>query len=241
MRILVLGHKGMLGHMVCKYFSKRTSFEIVTINSRWSSEEFVRSVLSFDGKYIINCIGAIHQKKTNFEINVDLPIWLDKNCYDCQIIHSGTDFEMDNTNYGISKKKAAEYIKNYGKHTKMIKTSILGPELNSKSSVFEWFMNSKDEVFGWTENYWNGITTLQWSMISYDMITNWNDYSITNIPATKCISKYELLNIIKKVFGKEIIINKNSDVVVNRCLNGTVDVSDIEKQLIELKGFYYDN
>ena len=92
-----------------------------------------------------------------------------------------------------------------------------------------------------TENYWNGITTLQWSMISYDMITNWNDYSITNIPATKCISKYELLNIIKKVFGKEIIINKNSDVVVNRCLNGTVDVSDIEKQLIELKEFYYDN
>jgi dTDP-4-dehydrorhamnose reductase len=123
----------------------------------------------------------------------------------------------------------------------MIKTSILGPELNSKSSVFEWFMNSEGEVFGWTKNYWNGITTLQWAMICYDMIISWDTYLTTNIPATECISKYELLNIIKKVFEKDIVINKNSDVIVNRCLDGTIDVSNIEKQLTELKEFYYDN
>ena len=234
MRILVLGHKGMLGHMVCKYFSKRTSFEIVTINSRWSSEEFVRSVLSFDGKYIINCIGAIHQKKTNFEINVDLPIWLDKNCYDCQIIHSGTDFEMDNTNYGISKKKAAEYIKNYGKHTKMIKTSILGPELNSKSSVFEWFMNSKDEVFGWTENYWNGITTLQWAKICYYIMYNRDNSKLLTIPTTECISKYDLLNTIKGVYKKDINILKDPNKKINNCLDGNLYSPPIKEQLIEL-------
>ena len=63
-------------------------------------------------------------------------------------------------------------------------------------------MNSENEVGGWTENYWNGITTLQWTKICYDMLVSWDSYEIVNIPATECISKYQLLNLIKKVFNK---------------------------------------
>jgi dTDP-4-dehydrorhamnose reductase len=241
MKILVLGHKGMLGHMVYKYFNEKTNYEILTINSRWSDENFVRNVLSFNGDYIINCIGAIHQKTKNFEVNVDLPIWLDNNCNKSRLIHSDTDFEMDNSKYGISKKNAYDYITKFGQFTKIIKTSIFGPELNGKNSLFEWFMNSKNEIYGWSENYWNGITTLQWSIISHDMILNWDKYSLTNIPSTKCISKYELLNLIKDVFNKKIIIHKNSDMIVNRCLKGTLKVSNIRNQIVELKEFYYGN
>tara|TARA_Y100000310_G_scaffold97600_1_gene95252 strand:- start:139 stop:864 length:726 start_codon:yes stop_codon:yes gene_type:complete len=241
MKILVLGHRGMLGHMVHKYFSTKKECELVTINSRWSSEDFIREVLSFNGNYIINCIGAIHQRKTEFDVNVDLPIWLDSNCVDCRIIHPGTDFETDGDRYGVSKKEAAEYILKRGRITKIIKTSIFGPELISRSSIFEWFMNSENEVGGWTENYWNGITTLQWSKICYDMLVSWDSYEIVNIPATECISKYQLLNLIKKVFNKDIIVNKDPSMRANRCLSGTLKVKDINKQLLELKEFYYGN
>ena len=68
-----------------------------------------------------------------------------------------------------------------------------------------------------------------------------SNLKIINIPATNCISKYELLNLIKRIFKKRIIINKNSDVKANRCLTGTINVKDINKQLVELKKFYYDN
>ena len=241
MKILVLGHRGMLGHMVHKYFSTKKECELVTINSRWSSEDFIREVLSFNGNYIINCIGAIHQRKTEFDVNIDLPIWLDSNCVDCRIIHPGTDFETDGDRYGVSKKEATEYILKRGRITKIIKTSIFGPELVSMSSIFEWFMNSENEVGGWTENYWNGITTLQWTKICYDMLVSWDSYEIVNIPATECISKYQLLNLIKKVFNKDIIVNKDSSMRVNRCLSGTLKVKDINKQLLELKEFYYGN
>ena len=122
MKILVLGHRGMLGHMVHKYLSTKKDCELVTINSRWSSEDFIREVLSFNGNYIINCIGAIHQRKTEFDVNIDLPIWLDSNCVDCRIIHPGTDFETDGDRYGVSKKEAAEYILKRGRITKIIKT-----------------------------------------------------------------------------------------------------------------------
>ena len=241
MKILILGHKGMLGHMVYKYFNENTSCEILTIDSRWPNEDFVRNILSFNGDYIINCIGAIHQKTNDFEVNVDLPIWLDNNCNKCRIIHSGTDFEMDNSEYGVSKKNASDYITTFGKSTKIIKTSIFGPELNGKSSLFEWFMNSENEVYGWSENYWNGITTLQWSMICHNIILSWDDYPLTNIPSTRCISKYDLLNLIKDVFNKKIKIHKNDDVVANRCLRGTMKVKDIRNQIVELKEFYYGN
>ena len=249
MKILVLGHKGMVGHMVYKYLSAKGDCELITTDLRWSTEEFKTFVTDFwwnrEGNYIINCIGAIHQKTNKFDVNIDLPIWLDDtidyNFSSCKVIHPGTDFEMDSDEYGISKKKAAEYISKKGMVTKMIRTSIFGPELVSKSSMFEWFMNSENEVNGWTQYYWNGITTLQWSKICYNMIINWDSYEIINIPATNCISKYELLNLIKRIFKKRIIINKNSDVKANRCLTGTINVKDINKQLVELKKFYYDN
>ena len=241
MKILVLGHRGMLGHMVHKYLSTKKDCELVTINSRWSSEDFIREVLSFNGNYIINCIGAIHQRKTEFDVNIDLPIWLDSNCVDCRIIHPGTDFETDGDRYGVSKKEASEYILKKGRVTKIIKTSIFGPELVSRSSIFEWFMNSENEVGGWTENYWNGITTLQWTKICYDMLVSWDSYEIVNIPATECISKYQLLNLIKRVFNKDIIVNRDSSMRANRCLSGTLKVKDINKQLLELKEFYYGN
>ena len=241
MKILVLGHRGMLGHMVHKYLSTKKDCELITINSRWSDEDFIRNVLSFNGNYIINCIGAILQRKTEFDVNVDLPIWLDSNCVDCRIIHPGTDFETDGDKYGVSKKEASEYILKKGRVTKIIKTSIFGPELVSRSSIFEWFMNSENEVGGWTENYWNGITTLQWTKICYDMLVSWDSYEIVNIPATECISKYQLLNLIKKVFNKDIIVNKDPSMRANRCLSGTLKVKDISKQLLELKEFYYGN
>ena len=35
MKILILGHKGMLGHMVAKILSKESNLKIITINERF--------------------------------------------------------------------------------------------------------------------------------------------------------------------------------------------------------------
>ena len=143
--ILILGHKGMLGHMVHKVLSD--SYEIKTINERfpnWNKE-------LFDGiDLIINCIGAIPQKTEEFDINWQIPLWLDKNT-DCNIIHPATDCEVDNSSYGISKKQASNYIKDHCKTTKIIQTSIIGPELNSNYSLLEWFLSQEGEINGYSE------------------------------------------------------------------------------------------
>ena len=174
MKILILGHRGMLGNAVYKYLST-TYDKIQTTEYRWSSEEFVRDVISFNGDYVINCIGAIPQKTDDFSINYNLPIWLDKNV-NGKVIHPGTDCEMDSDDYGISKVRASDYIKNNGEKTKIIKTSIIGHELKSADSLLDWFLTTEGAVSGYTNAMWNGNTTLEWAKTSVDMMINWDSY-----------------------------------------------------------------
>ena len=246
MKVMILGHKGMLGHMVHKYLSAKNDCELTTTDFRWPTKEFKDCVQDFwwnqEGSYIINCIGAIHQKTSEFEVNTDLPIWLDDNIdYNfsrCKIMHPGTDCETDNDDYGNSKRKAAEYLLEKGCMTKIIKTSIIGPELNSKASLLEWLLNSEGDVSGYSEVYWNGNTTLQWAKICYQIMKNYDNYNKENIISTDCISKYELLSTIKKIYDKDIVINKNDKVKNNKCLDGKIKVLNIKEQIEEMKEFY---
>lgn len=243
-KILVLGHNGMLGHIVCQYLKKKDDCNVLINDQRWPLNSFKKKIFEFSSQtnsFIINCIGAIPQKVEKYDINTDLPLWLEKNInpnFNCRIIHPGTDCEMDNDDYGISKKKASDFILNKGQFTKIIQSSIIGPELNHKKSLFEWFINNQEEkIEGYSNFYWNGITTLKWVEICYDLIINWDKYKVLTIPATECISKYELLNIMKKIFDKKIKINKNYEIKVNKCLKGNLFVSSINDQLVDLKNY----
>lgn len=236
----------MLGHIVENYLSSKKNFQTKNITERWPTKSFKKSIHNFcgldNGDFIINCIGAIHQKTNSFDVNTSLPIWLDKNISTkCKIIHPGTDCEDDNDDYGISKRKAAEFILGAGSVTKIIKTSIIGPELASKVSLLEWFINNNDnQVDGYSEYYWNGNTTLQWAKISEDMINNWNKYNTLSIPATDCISKCELLLTIKKIFNKKILIREKIFPSINKCLKGNINVPSINEQLLDLKKYISD-
>ena len=239
MNILILGHKGMLGHMLVKYLTDQ-NYAIHTINHRFPSEEFKDKVLKFNGDYIINAIGAIPQKTNLFDINYELPIWLDKYANN-KIIHAGTDCEIDNDEYGTSKRTASDYIKKFSTNTKIIKTSIIGPELESKSSLLEWFLNNDNiSCNGFTKAMWNGITTYEWVIQCEQLMDNWDIYLKETIISGNCISKFTLLNTIASVFEKSINILPVGD-GINKCLVADIKTKDIKEQLIELKRYYYDN
>jgi dTDP-4-dehydrorhamnose reductase len=236
MRVLVLGHNGMLGHMVVKYLQSQ-EMDVVKFIGRFPEDQ--KTLLEFKGDYIINCIGAIPQRTDNFDINWYLPIWLDTHA-PCKVIHPGTDCEMDEDNYGISKRIAADYIRNHGRQTKSIKTSIIGPEPVENKSLLDWFLSQEGEVFGYTKAMWNGNTTLEWAKYCEHVMQAWNMIDPELIINSNCISKYELLCTIKKVFDKDIKINKK-ELGKDKCLIGTITTNPIVEQLEELKEYYYDN
>ena len=235
MKVLVLGHKGMLGHMVSKYLLDN-DINVNFVSTRWPENQI--EIKNFDGDYIINCIGSIPQKTKIFSINYEIPIFLDLHS-PCKVIHPGTDSKKEDK-YGISKKIAANYIYNLGKQTKVIKTSIIGPELRYKVNLLEWFLNQEGKVIGYTKSMWNGNTTLEWAKQCLFLMENWENQDIFSILENESISKYDLLNIIKEVFNKKIeIIPK--EIGENRCLVGNIKTNNIKTQLLELKNFYYDN
>jgi dTDP-4-dehydrorhamnose reductase len=239
MNILILGHKGMLGHMLVKYLTYK-HYSIYTINDKYPTDEFKQYVLNFNGDYIINCIGAIPQKTNQFNINYELPIWLDINSK-CKIIHPGTDCEIDNDDYGTSKRDASNYIKLKGLQTKILQTSIIGPELTSNYSLLEWFLNNENDVKGYTGAMWSGITTLEWAKQCFNLINNWDEYKVENIIESTCLSKYDLLNLIKEIFNKNINIIPDNKININKCLKGNIPSPNIKIQLQELKKYYYDS
>ena len=137
----------------------------------------------------------------------------------------------------MSKIKASNYIALHGSRTKMIKTCVIGHG-KDKVSLLDWFLNSEGEVSGYTECYWNGNTTLQWAKQCVELMKNWEMYAKNTTMSTKCISKYELLNLFKEVYNKDIVINKKTNLQNNRCLKGQLKVPSLKEQLEELKEFY---
>lgn len=230
MNITVLGHKGMLGHMVYKVLKKNDNYKVSYVSTRFSDWE--KSMFRHTN-LIINCIGAIPQKTSNFDINWQLPIWLSNNTH-CNIIHPATDCEDDDSSYGLSKRIATDYIRDYCKKTKIIKTSIIGPELDSNNNLLEWFLSQKGEVDGYTKAIWNGVTTLEWAKQCEKVINNWDTTpTLTTLYSDK-VSKFNLLCIIQECYSKTNVIIMPKELGKDKSLSGNIKIKDIRSQLEEL-------
>lgn len=228
MKILVLGHTGMLGRIVLSYLHNQ--YDTYTTSHRYPSDEFTKYIQNFDGDWVINCIGAIPQKYSTFEVNYELPILLDT-INKFKIIHSSTDDTSGNTPYSISKNKADDWIYKHSKNTYSIKSSIIGEGGNG---LLNWVL-SNTTVSGYSRCMWNGITTLEWAKFCKKLI----DGEILNTHIslkTDCISKYELLHIISTVYNHTVNIVEDNVYISNNCIDG-IYVGSIEDKLIELKKF----
>ena len=261
-KIFILGHNGMLGNAVLKYYRSKNNYILYTAETRFDSEEFKTELKNSDAEYIINCIGKIPQKSKNNEdlneyktLNIELPIFLES--LGKKILHPSTDCEFlgdleeskkYNKNsvrdakdeYGLSKSYISEKIEKDFVNTKILRVSIIGHEKNTFLSLLDWFLSQEKETNGYTNHYWNGITTLEWSKISYKIVSDWNSYPVLNTFGTEEInSKYQLLKVIKEVYGKEIIINEyKTPNTVNKCMESDIVIPNIKTQLVELKSFY---
>ena len=100
-----------------------------------------------------------------------------------------------------------------------MRTSIIGHELQTKYSLLNWFLDQKKFVEGYKNAFFSGLTTLEIAkVLDRFIIPNKNLEGLYHLSGKK-ISKYDLLNLIKKVYKKDIKININKNVKINRSLN----------------------
>lgn len=236
MKVLILGHKGMLGSMVCAYF-KYMKIDYVTTNLKWPTLNFEKIIEEFKGDYIVNCIAITNPTREGIAVNYELPKLLEEKT-NCRIIYPGTDSDNEMGLYAASKTNASIWINNNSKNTKIIRSSIIGPEIKPKPYLFEFLKKTENASF--SENArWNGSTTLTWAKYCLKVISNWNDYGIENVICSSCITKSELAEIVADVFDLKLDINTTSEKGFNRCLKNEKSYLPIKKQLIDLKEFIY--
>ncbi|MBU0721471.1 SDR family oxidoreductase [bacterium] len=197
----------------------------------------IRAIASVQPSIIINCIGIIKQLPiakdplTAITVNAQLPhrISLVARSANARFIHISTDcvFNGKKGNYNEEDQSDAEDL--YGRtkflgevdypHCVTLRTSIIGHELKTELSLIDWFLSQEKEINGFTKAIYSGFTTIEMvNIISNYVIPNKELSGLYHV-SSEAISKYDLLNIMKEVYKKEIIIKPYDDFVLDRSLS----------------------
>ncbi|MDD0852524.1 SDR family oxidoreductase [Halobacteriovorax sp. GB3] len=210
----------------------------VDVNNLNSVEEAIKKI---GPDYVLNCVGIIKQIDasknhiTSIKINSLLPHELTSICekYNSKLVHFSTDCVFDGAEgfyneqhqsnatdlYGRSKFLGEV---DYSKHCLTMRTSIIGREIFPKGSLIEWFLSQEGEIKGFDKAIYTGYPTETIARILDSIVFKNPDLSgVLNVASPK-ISKFDLLNLVKDHFGKEITIHKNSDFVLDRSLDGKI-------------------
>jgi dTDP-4-dehydrorhamnose reductase len=203
-------------------------------------DESLRNIIvETESEIVINCIGLVKQLSNSENPLVALPInslfphRLAKICDDnnSRLIHMSTDCVFSGSKgfynendipdsfdlYGVSKRLGEVDYPN----TITLRTSIIGHELNTNRSLIDWFLSQKGSIEGYTRAIFSGLPTNELAKIIRDyVIPNINLTGIYHVSAEP-ISKYELLSLVAKIYGKSIKIKKNNDFEIDRSLDST--------------------
>ncbi len=266
MKITVFGAKGMLGYAVSEFF-ERAGNEVVKISRKdfdiaKESHEKVGEFIN-GSDLAINCAGVIKPRIKDMSIeevltvNSLFPKNFAKICNEKGVksFHITTDcvytgkkgnytekdlFDADDL-YGLSK-AGGDYAE-----TMVLRTSIIGEELNQNRSLLEWAKGQKGkEVFGFTNHEWNGVTTLQLAKIIKTIIDeNLYEQKLFHITSPDFVTKFELLKIFNEAYNLDLKIQpKEAEVAIDRRLasaydlSGKVSTTNIAEQVKEMKEFF---
>lgn len=246
-KVLVIGIKGMAGHVLFKSLPQLGNYDLYgiarnfestdqTFNLDVSNIEELKKIIDSNFDIIINCIGILNK---DAEDNPDKAIWfnsyfphllesLTKNTK-TKVITISTDcvFSGKKGNYTESDvrdgegfyamSKAMGEIKNEKDLT--IRTSIIGPELNNKGiGLFHWFMQQKEGVNGYSHAFWSGITTIELAKVIHQVILQ-DIKGLIIVAGKNKIDKYSLLKLFNKVFRNDsLIVSENSKYEVDKSM-----------------------
>jgi len=270
MKIFIFGANGMLGNYICSYLSKK--YKIISfIRKDYDLGNLsINSLKSFlldnnnleENDIVINCAGVIPQSSKQRELNARLyfiinslfPIILSMICleYNSKLIHITTDCVFSGKDGKYNELSIPDETNDYGISKSLgdlceatiIRTSIIGEEINNKRSLVEWVKSNKgNSINGYTNHYWNGVTCLQLAKIVDYIIEN-NIYwkGVKHVFSPKSVSKYELVSMINEIYKLNININKfETENKVDKTIT-TIDkiifnIPDLFYQIDEMKKY----
>lgn len=250
MKVLILGGKGMAGHVMTAYFKQNPNYEVYyTSRDRNDKQSLFLDVTDFKRleeiiEFIkpditINCIGILNDHASNnpllaFQVNSLLPHQLAKliDRHQRKLIQISTDCVFSGTKGDYTESDIPDGTTVYSQSKQMgeidkdrhltVRTSIIGPELKDDGiGLFLWFMKQTGEIKGYKKVFWNGVTTLELAKATEQLIQH-NVTGLYHLGSETKISKYELLNLIQEIFEKDNVkILPDTSIVLDRTIKNT--------------------
>jgi len=250
MNLLILGGKGMAGHMITAYFKQKSDYNVfytsrdkndkdgifLDVTDTTRLEEVINAIKP---DIVINCIGILNDNASKdinlaFQLNSLLPHQLIKllDRINAKLIHISTDCVFLGTKGAYTERDIPDGTSVYAKTKQLgeifcnphltIRTSIIGPELKENGiGLFLWFMNQKGKIKGYENVYWNGVTTLELAKAIEKMIKK-DITGLYHLGSNNKISKYQLLKLIQKTFRKnDVEIVPDTEIVLDRTIKST--------------------
>lgn len=187
---------------------------------------------------VINCVGMVKQlagadsPATAIPVNAMLPHRLSRLCADTgvRLVHISTDcvFSGSRGHYTEDDTPDAEDL--YGRtklmgeveapHAVTLRTSIIGPELNSTHALLGWFLASKGTVPGFSNAIFSALPTVELArVIDEHVLANPALNGIHHVVGPS-INKCELLRLVAKVYRSDTRVSEEPNPVVDRSLDG---------------------
>lgn len=182
-RVLILGNRGMLGHVLFQVLNQQQNLDVYGINRNNSGKKIYNVDLEdltqleniirlITPKYVINCVGKLVQDSNDYPINAIninslLPHRLKEfgEKYDFKLIHISTDCVFNGLDGPYSENDHKTETNYYGVTKSLgeindntnltIRTSIIGPELKEGTGLFHWVMNKSKGKNHFIEGYSN--------------------------------------------------------------------------------------
>lgn len=228
-KVLILGATGMLGRMVHSYLSNKYSNVYGTsrkqnskfsyLNAQGSVVKFEQILAKIKPVYVINCIGALKDKRKNIlkRINSGFPKIVSRlsEKYHFKIINISTDAVFGNSQNEVNEDSTPVPNDEYGKskmigeqktNTLNIRTSILGFDPNKHKGLLEFLIKKGNNTpIGFINQKWSGSTVLQLSKYIEDLIYNgkftdiYNKTKVIHFAPLKPLSKYEIVESFTKL------------------------------------------
>lgn len=186
---------------------------------------------------VVNCAGLTKHKPDaddpliSIPINTLMPHRLAGLCklVGARLIHISTDCVFSGEKGGYVEDDFADARDVYGKskalgelhypHAITLRTSTIGHELQSQYGLLDWFLSQDKQCKGYARAIFSGLPTVVFAQIIRDIVIPAKQLTGLYHVAAEPINKFELLNLIADVYGKNIDILADEKLVIDRSLN----------------------
>ena len=167
-------------------------------------------------------------------INAMLPHRLSRLCglINAKLIHISTDCVFSGRKGMYAETDVSDAEDLYGKskyigevsdqpHVLTLRTSIIGHELGSSSSLIDWFLSQSGTVKGYSKAIFSGLPTVEVARVIVDYVIPNSDLRGLYHLSVEPIDKYSLLREVARVYEKDMTIIPSDELSIDRSLDST--------------------